>query len=110
MDNVPFHKFQEIQNSITAFGHSVLYLPPYSLFLNPIEEAFNKIKDRMRRFQPTSSEQLMAAIESSYASVTNFDCMGYYKHAKSYIDAYSPILASPNIIPQPVEHRFEFSK
>ncbi|KII73661.1 hypothetical protein RF11_12212 [Thelohanellus kitauei] len=48
MDNVPFHKCQEIRNSITAFGHSVIYLPPYTPFLNPIKEAFSKIKDRVR--------------------------------------------------------------
>lgn len=86
MDNVPFHKCEEIQNSIVAFGHSVLYLPPYSPFLNPIEEAFSKIKDRVRRSQPKNSEELMTAIQTSYSSVSPNDCTGYYNHMKSYID------------------------
>ncbi|KII72195.1 hypothetical protein RF11_08368 [Thelohanellus kitauei] len=60
---------EEIENSSTTFGHSYLYLPTYSRFINPIEEAFKKIKHRVRRLQPTSSEPLIAAIVSSYASV-----------------------------------------
>ncbi|KII73555.1 hypothetical protein RF11_08629 [Thelohanellus kitauei] len=62
-------------------------LPLYLPFLNPIEESFSKIKDQVRRLQPTSSEQLMAVIEFSYASFTNSDRMGYHNYAKSYINA-----------------------
>ncbi|KII64131.1 hypothetical protein RF11_02559 [Thelohanellus kitauei] len=44
MDNVGFHKCDEIKNLFTVYNPSVLYLPPYSPFLNPIEEAFSKVK------------------------------------------------------------------
>uniref|UniRef100_A0A914VGZ7 Tc1-like transposase DDE domain-containing protein n=1 Tax=Plectus sambesii TaxID=2011161 RepID=A0A914VGZ7_9BILA len=37
MDNVPFHKGERVRALIESHGHRVLYLPPYSLFLNPIE-------------------------------------------------------------------------
>ncbi|KII73580.1 hypothetical protein RF11_05779 [Thelohanellus kitauei] len=55
MDNVPFQKCKIIQNTITAFRHSVLYLPPYSPFHNPIEKAFGKIKANVRRSEPKNS-------------------------------------------------------
>lgn len=42
MDNVAFHKVATIPNAIRAAGHSILFLPPYSPQLNPIEELFSK--------------------------------------------------------------------
>ncbi|KII69826.1 hypothetical protein RF11_13052 [Thelohanellus kitauei] len=44
MDNVGFHKCDEIKNLFTLSNHSVLYLPPYSPLVNPLEEAFSKVK------------------------------------------------------------------
>ena len=41
-DNVSFHKSQNIQNLINEFGHNLMYLPPYSPYLNPVENVFSK--------------------------------------------------------------------
>ena len=48
MDNVPFHHTQEVKNLIEAHNHNVVFLPPYSPFLNPIEEVFSKWKTNIR--------------------------------------------------------------
>ena len=49
MDNVRFHKTERILNLVAETNHSLLFLPPYSPFLNPIEELFNQIKILVRK-------------------------------------------------------------
>jgi transposase len=44
MDNATFHKRQDIQDAITQAGHSLVYLPPYSPDLNPIEKKWAQAK------------------------------------------------------------------
>lgn len=44
MDNATFHKRQDIQDLITEQGHDILWLPPYSPDLNPIEQVWGQIK------------------------------------------------------------------
>ncbi len=44
MDNLGAHKVAGVAETIRALGASVLYLPPYSPDLNPIEQAFSKLK------------------------------------------------------------------
>ena len=44
MDNVSFHHGDVVVNTIHEHGHDVLYTPPYSPFLNPIEDFFHLIK------------------------------------------------------------------
>src|SRR5690606_11175157 len=48
MDNASFHKTGVIQELIKENNHKVMYLPPYSPFLNPIEYFFNKWKSYIR--------------------------------------------------------------
>ena len=82
MDNVAFHKCTTIKEFIIASGHTVRYLPPYSPALNPIEEAFSKWKNVVRRSNCMSSDDLSVAIESGFDSITTDDCDGYYRHMK----------------------------
>ena len=42
MDNVRFHKMKIIIDLFKSYGHDILFLPPYSPFLNPIENVFSK--------------------------------------------------------------------
>jgi transposase len=48
MDNLPVHKVAGVQEVIEAAGATLLYLPPYSPDLNPIEQAFSKLKAHLR--------------------------------------------------------------
>ena len=49
MDNLPAHKVKGIRKAIEAQGAELLYLPPYSPDLNPIENAFAKLKALLRK-------------------------------------------------------------
>lgn len=57
MDNATFHKGKEMQLLIQEAGHTVLYLPPYSPDLNPIEKKWAQAK-QMRRSTNCSIDQL----------------------------------------------------
>ena len=49
MDNLPVHKVAGVEQAIEAAGATLLYLPPYSPDLNPIEPAFSKVKAHLRK-------------------------------------------------------------
>jgi transposase len=51
LDNATFHKGLEMINSLESLGHTVLYLPPYSPDLNPIEQKWAQAKARRRKLQ-----------------------------------------------------------
>ena len=61
------------------------FLPPYSPFLNPIEEVFSKWKSALRRSAPKDQEELYNNIHISSQSITNQDCSNYIKHMESYL-------------------------
>jgi transposase len=51
LDNATFHKGLEMINALEARGHTVLYLPPYSPDLNPIEKKWAQAKSHRRKLQ-----------------------------------------------------------
>jgi transposase len=81
MDNLSTHKGAEVEALIKATGASVRYLPAYSPDLNPIENAFSKLKSQLREKQARSAEVLMQAVAESLAKSTAEDCQGYFRHA-----------------------------
>ena len=80
LDNVPFHKAIVIQNQVQGAGHRLLFLPPYSPFLNPIENAFSKWKGAVRVRLPQNENQLMEFIDEGGRLITAEDCGGYFRH------------------------------
>ena len=62
MDNLAAHKRAEVAIAIEAAGARLLYLPPYSPDLNPIEMAFAKLKAALRKAAARSIEALVNAI------------------------------------------------
>lgn len=51
LDNATFHKGQEMINALESLGHTLLYLPPYSPDLNPIEKKWAQAKSHRRKLQ-----------------------------------------------------------
>ncbi len=51
LDNATFHKGEEMINALESLGHTILYLPPYSPDLNPIEKKWAQAKSRRRKLQ-----------------------------------------------------------
>lgn len=62
MDNLTAHKGERVRELIEERGCELLYLPPYSPDLNPIEEAFSKIKGILRKAEGRSREALIEAM------------------------------------------------
>ena len=58
MDNVPFHKGQQIRGLVRARGHDIVFSPPYSPFLNPIEGLFGQWKVIIKEFASKNEGQL----------------------------------------------------
>ncbi len=59
----------------------LLYLPAYSPGYNPIEEAFAKIKNQLRKAAARSKEVLVEAIGAALSAVTAADARGFFEHA-----------------------------
>jgi transposase len=64
MDNLPSHKSERVKSTLERFGASVLYLPPYSPDLNPIEKAYAKLKAHLRKLAERTVPGLMALLEA----------------------------------------------
>jgi len=85
MDNVKFHKTLAVKNLIYEKGFQLEYLPPYSPFLNPIENMFSKWKEFTKRQRPNNEAELMIAIENGKQTINASDCAGFYKNMLKYI-------------------------
>ena len=62
LDNLAAHKVDGVRQAITAAGASLLYLPPYSPDLNPIEQLFAKLKALLRKAAARTKDELWQAI------------------------------------------------
>lgn len=80
MDNLSAHKGERVRELIEGRGCKLLYLPPYSPDLNPIEEAFSKIKNLLRKAEARSREALLEAIGAAISAVTDQDVRGFLEH------------------------------
>jgi transposase len=80
MDNLSAHKAERIRELIEEWGCELLYLPPYSPDLNPIEEAFSKMKRLIRKVEARSREALLEAIGAAISAITNRDACGFFEH------------------------------
>jgi transposase len=85
MDNVPFHHSGAAREIIENAGHSLAFLPPYSPFLNPIENMFSKWKQAVRMARATKEEGLIQKIENGAALISADDCAGYFRNMLEYI-------------------------
>jgi transposase len=80
MDNLRQHHSEYVREAIEARGASLWFLPAYSPDLNPIEEAFSKIKTLLRSAGARVHEALIAAIATAGAAITPADARGYFNH------------------------------
>ena len=80
MDNLSAHKGGRVREIVGADGCEVLYLPPYSPDLNPIEQAFSKAKGLLRRAEARTREGLVEAMGRALDAVTARDVRGYFGH------------------------------
>ena len=81
MDNLSAHKTEKVRELVEgAGGCESLYLPPYSPDLNPIEKAFSKIKDILRKAKPRTREALVEALGPALSLDTEENASGFFEH------------------------------
>jgi transposase len=81
MDNLPSHKVAGVREAIEARGASLIYLPPYSPDLNPIEQAFAKLKALLRKAAPRTVEALWTVIGEALSAFSPNECANYLANA-----------------------------
>lgn len=84
MDNHPVHHAKIASEYLHKNNIKFLYLPPYSPELNPIEEAFSKIKHAIKKHKPRTLDRLLTAINKAFETITNKDIDGYFNHAVQF--------------------------
>jgi transposase len=80
MDNLTAHKGERVKELIEQRRCELLYLPPYSPDLNPIEEAFSMIKRILKNAESRTREALVEAIGVAISAVTAKDARGFFEH------------------------------
>jgi transposase len=81
LDNLSSHKIAGIHQAIVAAGATLLYLPPYSPDLNPIEMLFAKLKALLRKAALRTIDALWTQIGTLLETVPTTECANYFKAA-----------------------------
>jgi transposase len=81
MDNLASHKVAGVRRAIEAVGAILMFLPPYSPDLNPIEQAFAKLKTMLRAKALRTVDALWNALGSLVGCFTAAECANYLRHA-----------------------------
>ena len=80
LDNLSIHLGPRVREAIEARGCRLLFLPAYSPDFSPIEEAFSKLKTRLRRVGARTREDLQNAIAQALMLITAQDALGWFRH------------------------------
>ena len=80
LDNLAAHKVQGVREAIAAAGAAILYLPPYSPDLNPIEQLFAKLKALLRQAAARTQDALWQTIGRRLAAAPPAECASYLSH------------------------------
>jgi transposase len=80
MDNLGAHRPKRIRELIEARGAELVFVPSYSPDLNPIEQAFSKIKHILRKLGARTHQALLEAMEEALSKVTPADVAGWFNH------------------------------
>ena len=81
LDNLGSHKGQAIRKAIRAAGARLLFLPPYSPDLNPIEQVFAKLKTLLRKAAERSVEAAWRRIGSLLDAFAPQECANYFANS-----------------------------
>jgi transposase len=73
-DNLSSHKVKGIQEAVGRAGAALLYIPPYSPDLNPVEELWSKLKAYLRKVKARTSDNLLTAITGGFKTITAQNC------------------------------------
>ncbi len=80
MDNLGAHRPKRVRELVEGRGCELVYLPAYSPDLNPIEEAFSKVKHVLRKIAARTKEDLVGAMGAALSAVSAEDVRGFFAH------------------------------
>jgi transposase len=81
MDNLAAHKVAGVAEAVRAAGASILYLPPYSPDLNPIEQVFAKLKALLRKAAARTRDALWSTIGRLLDAFSPAECRNYLENS-----------------------------
>ena len=81
LDNLGSHKSKAVRAAIRSSGAHRIFLPPYSPDLNPIEQAFAKLKHWLRNAQPRSIDEIHTSLAPILDNFTPEQCAAFFKNA-----------------------------
>lgn len=85
MDNVKFHKVEKVRTLFSQNGHRLEFLPPYSPFLNPIENMFSQLKSKIKELSPKNEDELYKSVEEGSLLISSNNCRNYFRNMRSYL-------------------------
>jgi transposase len=80
MDNLQAHKVRGIREAIEGRGAKLIYLPPYSPDLSPIEQCWSKLKTALRAAGARTQRALARAIKQALETITESDALAWFAH------------------------------
>lgn len=80
LDNLASHKSSSAAAAVEKAGAKLVYLPPYSPDLNPIENVFSKLKQLIRGFRPRTWRQIIQATKQALLNLTRNDLSNAFDH------------------------------
>lgn len=90
MDNTTIHQSATTRRLIEEQGCELRFLPPYCSDLCPVDLAFSKVKERLRKAEARTHEALVVAAGEAVDSVTAADAAGYFRHCGYQVAAVAP--------------------
>jgi transposase len=91
MDNLGSHKGQAVRNAIESAGAQLLFLPPYSPDLNPIEQLFAKLKALLRKAAARSVSTLWDTVGKLLQRFTPSECANYFANSGYVLPKWNPL-------------------
>lgn len=88
IDNLSAHKSESIRACIQAQGARLIYLPPYSPDLSPIEQSWSKIKQHLRQAKARTRQALERAIKQALSTITEADARGWFSNCGYTVHAF----------------------
>jgi transposase len=80
MDNLAAHRVAGVKRAIESAACRLVYLPPYSPDLSPIEPMWAKLKQALRTLEARTVADLITAVGTACNTITSDDCQGYFRH------------------------------
>jgi transposase len=81
MDNLNVHKSVAVREAIEARGAKLIFLPPYSPDLSPIERAWSKIKTLVRKAAARGWDEMVDVVADAMRAVCSADALGWFRYS-----------------------------